>query len=75
MIELTISEGIDINKTGALKWYFSLFLIRFQQYVFNGYHDLMVSVNSNNIAILNICSVDCGCNIMELVYCFFLWDF
>ena len=57
-----VSEGIDINKTSTLKkcdicyyWYFLDKKFNFQPDVCNRCHDvLMMSVNLNNIAILNV---------------------
>ena len=68
------SEGIDVDKTSASKecdichcWYFLDKRFRFQLYVCNGCHDvLMMSINFDDIAILNIHSFDYCCNLMEL---------
>ena len=57
---IDVSEGIDINKTSASKkcdichcWYFLNRGFKFQPYVVNRYHDLlMMSMNLINIAIL-----------------------
>ena len=56
-----VSEGIDSNKTSAskecCKCHYGYFLnkgLKFQLYVCNGCHDiLMMSVNLNEIAVLN----------------------
>ena len=57
-----VSEDIDINKTSASKecdichyWYFLNKRFKFQPYVSNRYHDLlMMSMNLSDIAILKI---------------------
>ena len=61
MIELTLPEGIDVNKTSVSKeWCLSLLVFlkysfKFQPIVSNGCHDLLkMSVNISDIAILNI---------------------
>ena len=59
---IDISQGIDVNKTSASKeckiypyWYFLNYNFMFEPNVCNRCHDLlMMSVNLNNIAILNI---------------------
>ena len=64
-----VSEGIDINKTSISKkcdichyWYFLNKEFKFQPYICNGCHDLlMVSMILSNIAILNIKSCDYCC--------------
>ena len=65
---IDISEGIDVNKTSASKecdachyWYFLNFSFKFQPNVCNRCHDLLMSVNLSNIAILNIKSSDYHC--------------
>ena len=35
-------------------------------YVCNGYHDVMISLETNSIVILNIKSVDCRCIIVRI---------
>ena len=66
---IDVSEGIDINKTSASKecdifhyWYFLDKGFKFQTYVCNGCHNvLMISINLNDHTILNINGVDyCG---------------
>ena len=70
---IEFSEGIDINKTSASKecdichyWYFSYKGFKFQPYVCNRFHDLlMMSTNLSDIVILNIkgfdyCCIDSG---------------
>ena len=56
-----VSEWTNINKKKCIKrmWFLSLLLFF---YVCNGYHDiLMMSVNLNDVAILNIKAADyCG---------------
>ena len=72
MIE--VSEGIDVNKTSASKeciichyWYFLDKGINLQLEVCNGWHNvLMMSMNINDIAILNIHAVDYHLLLMEL---------
>ena len=61
---INVSEGININKTSALKeWYLSLLVFldkgfKFQPAACNGCHDvLMMSEKLNDIAILNIHSI------------------
>ena len=69
-----VSEGIDVNKTKASKeydvchyCYFLNYSFKFQPNVCNRYHELlMMSVNFNNIAILNIKGSDYRC-IISLV--------
>ena len=74
--KIDVSEGIDINKTSASKernicdyWYFLDKWFKFQPYVCNGCHDvlmtstylLMISIddmNLSNTAVININSVD-----------------
>ena len=59
---IDFSEGIDINKTGASKecdichyWYILNKQFKFQTYVFNRYHDLiMMFVNLSNVAQLKM---------------------
>ena len=59
--KIDFSEGIDVNKTSALKesnvciyWYFLNYSFKFQPNVCNRCHDLlMMSINLSNIAILN----------------------
>ena len=57
---INVFEGIDINKTSASKecdvchyWYFLDKRYKFQPYVFNGCHDVLVmSMNLGDIPIL-----------------------
>ena len=66
---IDISEGIDVNKTGASQecdichyWYFLNYSLKFQPNVCNRCHDLlMMSVNLSEIAILKIKSSDYRC--------------
>ena len=66
---IDISEGIDVNKTSKSKgcdichyWYFLNKGFKFQSYICNGCHGLlMMSMNLNNIAILNIKNADYRC--------------
>ena len=86
-----ISQGIDVNKTSASNeciichyWYFLDKKCKFQWSACNGCHDvLMLSVNLNSIAILNIHYVDCFCisagitkseTIISLEECWFDWN-
>ena len=62
-----VSEGIDVNKTSASNeciicnyWCFLNKGCRFQPTVCDGCHDvLMMSIDINNINILNIHGIDC----------------
>ena len=63
--EIDISEGIDVNKTSASKeciiCHYCYFLdkgFNFHLNVCNKCHDVLMSMNLNDIAILNIDSVD-----------------
>ena len=66
---IDISEGIDVNKTGASQecdichyWYFLNYSLKFQPNVCNRCHDLlMMSVNLSEIAFLKIKSSDYRC--------------
>ena len=59
---IDVSEGVDVNKTGASKvcdichyYYFLNYSFKFQPNVCNRCHNLlMMSVNLSDIAILNI---------------------
>ena len=63
------SEGIDVNKTSALKecdichyWYLLNYSFKFQPNVCNRCHDLlMMSIKLSDIAILNIKGSDYCC--------------
>ena len=69
MIELTFLNEIDVNKTNELKewdichyWYFLNKGFKFQPYVCNRYHDLlMMSMNLSDIVILKIRNADYCC--------------
>ena len=57
---INISEGTDINKTSTLKvcdifhyWYFLDKEFMFELFVCNGCHDVLMSNNLSNIAILD----------------------
>ena len=71
---IDVSVEIDVNKTSASKefdiwhhWYFFDKVLKFQLDVYNGCHDvLMMSINLNNIAILNIRGVDYRCTINKI---------
>ena len=64
-----VSEGIDVNKTSEWKecdichyWYFLNKELKFQSYVYNRCHDLlMMSMNLSGISILNIKGADYHC--------------
>ena len=66
---IDVSEGIDVNKTGASQecdichyWYFLNYSLKFQPNVCNRCHDLlMISVNLSEIAFLKIKSSDYRC--------------
>ena len=66
---IDVSEEIDVNKTSASKecdvchyWYFLNYSFKFQTNVCNRCHDLlMMSINLNDIAILNIKGSDYHC--------------
>ena len=66
---IDVSEGIDVDKTTKLKecdicryWYFLNKGFKFQPYVYNRCHDLlMMSMNLSNIAILKIKNPDYRC--------------
>ena len=68
------SEEIDVNKTNESKeydichyWYFLDKGFKFQPHVYKGCHDLlMMSINLNYIAILNIHDVDYDCIISRI---------
>ena len=71
---IDVSEVIDVNKTNASKkciiYHYRYFLdkwFRFQTAASNGWHDiLMMSVDINNISILNIHGVDFRCIIVRI---------
>ena len=58
--KIVVSEGIDVNKTGASKecelchyWFFKDVGFKFEEHVCNGCHDLLTMAHSlKNIAIL-----------------------
>ena len=65
---IDISEGIDVNKTSKSKecdvcrcWYFLNKGFKFPPNVCNKCHDLLMSMNLNDIAILNIKGPDYCC--------------
>ena len=59
---ISISEGIDVNKTSASKecdifhyWYFKDICFKYEPYLCNGCHDLMQKPMSfNNVAIVYV---------------------
>ena len=67
-------EGIDVNKTSASKecdvchyWYFLKKVFKFQPYVQNRCHDLlMTSINLSNTAILQTKNTNYCCIITEI---------
>ena len=66
--KIDVSEGIDVNKTSGSKecdichcWYFLNKGFKFQPYVCNRCHDLLMSMNLSNIYILNIKNADYHC--------------
>ena len=68
-----ISEGIDVNKTSKSKeWdicHYWLFLnkgLKFQSYVCNGCHDLLMSMNLSDAIILNIIALIIAVLLREL---------
>ena len=71
---MDVSEGVDVNKTSALKeceiyhyWYFLNKGFNFQPNVCNRCHDLlMISMNLSNIYNLNIKNADYHCNISRV---------
>ena len=71
---IDVFEGIHVNKTSASKkcdicryWYFLDKGFTFQSNVCNWCHDLlMISINLNDIAILNINCADYHCNIFGI---------
>ena len=65
---IDVSEGIDVNKTSASKecdvchyWYFLNYSFKFQPNVCNRCHNLLMSMNLSDIAILNIKGSDYCC--------------
>ena len=66
---IVTSEGIDVNKTSALKecdichyWYFLNFSFKFLPNICNRCHDLlMMSMNLSDVSILNITGSDYCC--------------
>ena len=70
---IDVSEEIDVNKTSAWKecdichyWYFLNYSFKFQPNICNRCHDLlMMSMNLNGIAILNVKGSDYRCIITK----------
>ena len=68
---INVSEGTDFNDISASKecnichyWYFLDKGFKFQSYVCNRRHDLvMIFMNLSDRAILNITGSDCRCNV------------
>ena len=71
---IDLCEVIDVSKTSSLKecnicdyWYFLVKGLKFQAYVYDGCHDvLMISMSFSHFAILNIYSVICCCIIKKI---------
>ena len=68
---IDVSKGIHVNKTSASKacdichyWYFLNYSFKFQSNVCNRCHDLLMSRNLSDIAILNIKGSDYHCIII-----------
>ena len=70
-----ISEGTYVNKTSASKgcsfcyyWYFLDKGLKFQVYVCNGYHDLLMMTKfiNDDLSDIAICGDDYCCNINEI---------
>ena len=68
---IDVSKGIDINKTGTSKaciicsyWHFLEKGFKFQSSVCNGCHDVLMFIDINSIAILNIHGVNYCCIIV-----------
>ena len=66
--ENCFSKGIDVNKTSASKecdncqyWYFLNLRFKFQSNVYPRSHDLLMSMDLIDIAILNIKGADYHC--------------
>ena len=66
--KISISEGIDTNKTSASKecelchyWYFKDVGFKFESHVRNKCHVLITAYELKNIAILNVKGVDFRC--------------
>ena len=72
--KIDISKGIDVNKTSASKkyyichyWYFLDKGFKFESYVCNKCHDVLIMpINLNNIADLNINGADYHCVIIVI---------
>ena len=67
--KISVSEGIDVNKTSVSKecmlchyWYFKDVGFKFELHVYNKCHDiLMTAYELKNIAILNVKGADFRC--------------
>ena len=72
--KISISEGIDTNKTSASKecmlchyWYFKDVGFRFEPHVCNKFHDvLMTAYELKNIAILHVRGVNFRCILWDI---------
>ena len=67
-LQIDVSERADVNKTNASKesdvchyWYLLNYSFKFQPNVCNRCHDLLMSVNFSDIAILNVQGPDYSC--------------
>ena len=71
---IEVSEGVHVNKTSESEecdichqWYFPTKRFKFQSYVCNRCHDLVIiSINLSDIAILNIKVSDYRCTIIGI---------
>ena len=69
-----VSEGIDVNKTSALKecelchyWFFKDVGFKFEEHVCNKCHDLLTMAHSlKNIAILSVKGATFKCILMSI---------
>ena len=72
--KIDVSEGIDVNKTSALKecklchyWFFKDVGFKFEEYVCNRCHDLLTMAHSlKNIAILSAKGATFRCLLMGI---------
>ena len=73
--KISVSEGIDNNKTSASKecmlcyyWYFKDVRFRFEPHVCNKCHDVLMTANElKNIKILNLKVVDFRCILRGII--------
>ena len=72
--KIDVSEGIDVNKTGASKecelchyWFFKDIGFKFEEHVCNKCHDLLtIAYYGNDIAILNAKGATFRCILMRI---------